>query len=432
MSQNIRIQAILVLQDVFTEGYSLSESLKEARASLKPQDAAWLQALCYGVVRDYGLLETILKKLLQKPIKSKEQEIHFLLLIGLYQLRSMQIPPHAAVNETVAVAKELKKDWAVGMVNGVLRNFIRQQDALEKRIHPMAIYSHPQWLIQMLQSDWPKGWKEILAVNQEHPPMTVRINISKTTAEKYSALLGIPHKILNQHALILAKPVDVSELPHFAEGWVSVQDASAQLAAGFLDAKPGMRVLDACAAPGGKTAHLLETIDNLDLLAIDQDAHRLEKVTETLKRLEVKAEIKCAEAGNIQSWWDGKLFDRILLDAPCSATGVIRRHPDIKWLRRAEDVPVLVAQQLHLLTQLWSVLKPGGCLLYATCSVLKAENENVIKAFLTKNPDATVLSLKVPSEFQTGETSLGVQIFPGVGDGFYYAVLTKVLTPAQA
>ncbi len=429
-NNNLRFLAVQVLQAVFVEGHSLSEALHPVRESLKPTDAAWLQALCYGVARDYGMLDALLNKLMPKPLKTKDADIQLLLLVGLYQLRSMQVAQHAAVNETVAAVKHFKKTWAVGVVNGVLRNFIRQMPVLEAQIPALAKYSHPEWLIKQLQQDWPEQWLSILDANQQHPPMTLRVNIRKTSCADYLASLqkaGIEAECVVglPAAIILKQAVDVTLLPYFQDGWVSVQDASAQLAAGFLSCVSDMKVLDACAAPGGKAAHLLESIDNLDLLALDHDALRLLKVTETLKRLQLKASVKCADVAEINTWWDGQLFDRILLDAPCSATGVIRRHPDIKWLREPEDIANLAVQQLKLLTALWSLLKSGGKLLYATCSVLKAENHRVIQAFLEKQKDAVLELITLSSGFSVAPSDMGVQCLPGLGDGFFYALLQK-------
>ena len=437
MNYAVRVAAVQVLQAVFGGGQSVSDILRKTRATLKPQDAPWLQALCYGVLRDYGALQALLRKLLAKPFKSKDQDVELLLLVGLYQLRSMQLPAHAAVNETVAAVKSLKKLWAVGVVNGVLRNFIRQSAVLEAQLTDLEKYSHPQWLVSALQADWPKHWQQILTANQQHPPMTLRVNVRKTSKVDYAKLLKsngvdllddvtLAQAAIHQEApIMLAQPVDIKNLPHFADGWVSIQDASAQLAAEFLDCKPGMRVLDACAAPGGKTAHVLEKYEALDVLAIDQDAERLKKVHENLQRLQLKAELKCADVGLLNTWWDGQLFDRILLDAPCSASGVIRRHPDIKWLRRPTDIPVLAEQQLRFLSALWPMLKPGGKLLYATCSVLKQENHQVIAAFLQRQPDAERLQLPVPEGFSAISTEHGLQCLPSLGDGFFYALLAK-------
>lgn len=424
---NLRRFAIDILMAVMDEGQSLSAAMP-LRAQIKDaRDAAWLQALCYGVLREYGYLEFLLKPLLPRPLREKDRDVNWLLLIGIYQLRFMQIPQHAAVNETVVTARALKKPWAVGLVNGVLRSWLREQISIEARATPLDRLAHPRWLVQRLKQDYPEHWQIILEANQTHPPLTIRVNARQGTCAQYQTDLAeqglIAHTLPGlPQALRLEQAVDVKQLPGFATGRVSVQDASAQLAAAFLHCEPGMQVLDACAAPGGKTAHLLETIDALKLVALDHEPARVELIRSTLARLQLSAEVRCTDALHDT---DLRVYDRILLDAPCSATGIIRRHPDIKWLRTPEDIVALSATQSALLEALWPKLKPGGQLLYATCSVLKAENEQVITAFLGRHPEAQLQTLTAPEGFVTAGGKIGLQLLPGVGDGFYYASLIK-------
>jgi 16S rRNA (cytosine967-C5)-methyltransferase len=422
---NTRTQAAKILVEILQQQRSLSAVLGDKLAKqLQTQDKGFIQELCYGVLRWYEQLAAITKLLLERQLKAKDSDIYALILIGLYQLLHLQTPAHAAINETVQAARELKKVWAAGLINALLRRFQREQTDLLNAIQKenTARYAHPCWLLKSLQQAWPDQWEAIVIANNQRPPLTLRVNQLKTTRDDYLKLLE-QHKIAAQiieqtsHGIMLAEPCDVTKLPHFAEGFVSVQDAAAQLAAELLELKPGQRVLDACAAPGGKTAHILETETHLEeLVVIDIEERRLERIKENLKRLSFENKIKlvCADAAQAQSWWDGKLFDHILLDAPCSATGVIRRHPDIKFLRRPKDIQHLAEIQKQLLNNLWPLLKPNGMLLYATCSVLPPENHLQIQQFLATHTDA--------------EKLMEQQIFPGENsmDGFYYAKIAKL------
>jgi 16S rRNA (cytosine967-C5)-methyltransferase len=411
-------------------GHSLSDILPGCLAQLPDaRERALLQHLSYGTVRHGHYLQALLAQLLQKPLKAKEYEIEALLLIGLFQHLYSRIPEHAATAETVNAARLLGKSRATGLINAVLRNFQRRRDTLLATITPQqsAYYSHPQWLLHSLQEAWPQQWQEIVTAANQHPPLSLRVNRQQVSREAYQAALsaaGLEAQsgVYAPEALILIKPCDVSELPHFNQGWVSVQDEAAQLAAGLLQLEPGQRVLDACAAPGGKSAHILETCPHLELIALDAHAGRLHAVTDTLQRLQLHAHIHCAAAEDLETWWDGKPFERILLDAPCSATGVIRRHPDIKYLRRASDIGVLVEKQALLLDKLWQTLAPGGLLLYATCSILPVENVQQIIAFLSRHSDAQELPLTVEWGYPM---SVGRQILPATMDGFYYALLRR-------
>jgi 16S rRNA (cytosine967-C5)-methyltransferase len=426
---NARVAATRVMVDVIQNGRSLSDALTDGLKTIKQvRDQAFAQALCFGVCRWYFYLDAIANELLEKPLKAKDQDIHILLLMGLYQLIDMRIPDYAAVGETVAVTKSLKKIWAKNLVNGVLRQYQRSAETINEKIKNdlCALYMHPDWLIEKIKKDWPEEWKDILIANNQHPPFSLRVNKRFHSREEYTKQLPA-YEIISetQSGFILTTPVDVSELPGFEAGHVSVQDGAAQLAAELLMLAPGQRILDACAAPGGKTAHIAELQSDIaELIAIDRDKRRLDVVVENLQRLQLTAKCISADAAELDSWWDGKYFDRILLDAPCSATGVIRRHPDIKLLRRETDVASLVKEQQHLLTSLWRTLKPGGILLYATCSIFHEENDAIIVEFLKKHADAQ--EEKISASWGK-ECIVGRQILPGMQkmDGFYYARLRK-------
>ncbi|MES2217585.1 MAG: 16S rRNA (cytosine(967)-C(5))-methyltransferase RsmB [Pseudomonadota bacterium] len=428
---NIRFTAASLVTDVLS-GKSLSDSLPAALTQFKDtRDAALVQAIAYGVCRHYFYLAAVLEQLLEKPLKAKDLDVYALLLVGLYQLTEMRVPAYAAVGETVNAAKNLKKPWAKNFVNAVLRNYQRNAAAIAAELNhnPVASYTHPQWMISALQTAWPAQWQEILTANNQHPPLALRVNARYQSRADYLEKLNaanIPATAIahTQHGLVLESAMDVLLLPGFAQGEVSVQDGAAQLAAELLMLGPNLRVLDACAAPGGKTAHIAESEPTLELIAIDKDAGRLQVVRENLQRLELNANCIQGDAANPAAWWDGKLFDRILLDAPCSASGVIRRHPDIKLLRRPEDIKAFAAEQLRLLSGLWPVLKIGGLLLYATCTVFPAENTAVLASFLAAHADAQV----EPMTLAVGHPcEIGQQIFPGMHgmDGFYYALLRK-------
>lgn len=427
-----RLSAVSVLTRVSREGQSLSSLLPHAFAPLPPERRALAQELCYGTLRWWHRLDAILGQLLDKPLRNKDTDVHCLLLCGLYQLEYMSIPAHAAVSETVAVTSALKKKWAKGLVNAVLRRYQREKAQLNQTLEgsPEAHYAHPKWLIDNVESSWPEQWQTILEANNQRPPMTLRVARNHQNRDTYQQELesaGIEAEP-NAHApdaLTLAKPQDVDALPGFTDGRVSVQDSAAQLAANLLEHQPGMRVLDACAAPGGKTGHILELCSDIELIALDIDDKRLQRVAENMARLKLSATLVSGDAAEPDSWWDGKAFDRILLDAPCSATGVIRRHPDIKLLRRPEDIAKLVTLQSAILDAMWPLLKPGGMLVYATCSVLPQENSHQLEAFLARQPDAK--EKKMNAEW--GATApVGRQILPNRDgmDGFYYACIEKL------
>lgn len=421
--------AARALSRVLRDGQSLTAALESVLQTVESgQDRAFIQALCYGVCRYYHRLDFILNQLLDKPLK--DQDVKSLALVGLYQLKYMRVKPHAAVSETVLAAR--KKPWAKSLINALLRSYLREQDALEQKADSAhcAAASHPEWLIKQIEQDWPGQARQILLENNRQPPMALRVNLARVSQDPYLQQLseqGIAAAAVDfcPSAIILDKPVAVDLLPGFAEGLVSVQDTAAQLAAGLLSVQAGQRVLDVCAAPGGKAAHLLECQPQLkELVAVDIDAARMQRVGDTLQRLKLTATLIVGDAATPQDWWDGRLFERILLDAPCSALGVIRRHPDIKLLRRADDIKPLQALQQNILNAVWPLLAPGGILLYATCSILKQENEQQIEAFLASRPDAAEL----PIDAAWGIAgSHGRQIITGESamDGFYYARLVK-------
>jgi 16S rRNA (cytosine967-C5)-methyltransferase len=429
---NLRTIAARIMMQVIKQGRSLSDCLPDALTSVKdPRDQALLQALCYGVCRRYFSLEALANALLEKPLKEKDTDIFALILVGLYQLTDMRIPAYAAVAETVAAVKDFKKLWAKGLINAVLRHYQRRADELQAMLtqQPSTQYAYPTWLIDRAREAWPTEWESILQAGNQHPPFALRVNRRRHTREQYQEKLTareIASQIIAETSagICLAEPRDVEDLPGFSEGEVSVQDGAAQLAAELLDLKPSLRVLDACAAPGGKTAHIAEQQDLKDLIAIDCDATRLQSVKDNLARLHLAATCLQGDAGDTNQWWDGQLFDRILLDAPCSATGVIRRHPDIKLLRRSDDIPKLIQAQWRLLTALWPLLKNNGILLYATCSILPEENSELLARFLSMHPDAK--EDKIQGDWGMA-CEVGRQILPGQCgmDGFYYARLLK-------
>ena len=430
---NVRALAAKTVQDVAYRGRSLATQLPPILAQCKPRDKSLLQALCYGALRYHFRLKKLLQLQMSKPLKTKDSDIESLLIVGLYQLLYMRTPGHAAVSEAVTATQALKKGWAKGLVNGVLRNCQRNLDTLQAQAdtHYSSQYSHPDWLIKKLQQAWPEQWQDILEENNQHPPMTLRINAQHHTPESYQQQLlklqidSTPHPH-SPSALTLAEPQDVTQLPGFAEGWFSVQDGAAQLAAPLLDAQAGERILDACAAPGGKSCHILERQPQLkELVAIDSDATRLARVEENLQRLKLSATLHCTDAGDPSSEWNGEQFERILLDAPCSATGVIRRHPDIKLLRKESDIDELARVQQHILEALWPLLKVGGRLLYATCSLLPKENSEQLSQFLASHPEAQEHIITANWGIRC---TVGCQILTGEAgmDGFYYGCIEKI------
>lgn len=424
----IRAAAAQVLARVLA-GSSLNRCLPEALSQVAVRDRGLLQQLCYGCLRLYPSLQPQLEQLLDKPLRDKDRDVQALLLLGLYQLSEMRIPDHAAVAATVGATRVLRKDWARGLCNAVLRRYQREQQQLAATLSPAAAAAHPQWLYDALQREWPAQAEAIISANNSPPPMTLRVNRRLSSREAcletlQAAGLAARPGTLCVDALTLDKAVDVSEVPGFEAGLLSVQDEAAQMAAHLLPVAPGDHLLDACAAPGGKACHLLERYPDVTVTAMDVDAGRLRRVEENLFRLGLRAELVTGDASNPPAVLQGRQFQGILADVPCSATGVIRRHPDIKLLRRPADMAGLAREQLKILQGLWPLLAEGGHLLYATCSILPAENHEVVLRFLEGQGNARLVELPETS----GEACpAGRQWLPSAdgSDGLYYALLRK-------
>ncbi len=450
---NARTITVKILLRLLKQKGSLASELHLLN-DIDEKEKRFAQELCYGVCRWYFLLEDTLNTFIAKPIKEKDSDIKLLLLLGIYQLQFTRVAPHAAINETVNATLFFRKQWAKKLVNGVLRSFQRQQDAEPITCSPKQ--SHPQWLQQAILQAWPKQAKDIFFANNQHPPFTLRIHAQHSTADKYLSQLisqpsssfavsgedyqnshegdvektiGAKHTPYSPYGLTLDKATDVTQLIGFDNGVVSVQDEAAQLAAPLLQLQPQLRVLDACCAPGGKTCHIGELQPDLAaLVAVDLEERRLTRVRENIARLSISADVMCGDGTEPNTWWDGKPFDRILLDAPCSATGVIRRHPDIKLLRNQQAVDELSRLQLRLLNALWPLLSDGGILLYATCSVLPQENTHVVEQFLAAHQGDAVHDV-ITADWGI-EQPYGRQLLPQDKghDGFYYARLIKTQT----
>lgn len=403
----------VTLEDIFRE-YS----------DVTAQQRAVAQDLSYGTLRFYGHLQGLLTQLLEKPLQDTRAQC--LLLVALYQLSYDKAARHTVVDQAVKAATELKKPWAKGLVNAVLRNFLRRRDALNQALaqDEVASYSYPQWWISKLKNQYPQSWQAILEAGNQHPPMILRVNRRIISANDYCLKLseqGLEARKLSNSAVVLAKPLPVDKLPGFHQGEVSVQDYGAQFAAELLDVADGLRVLDACCAPGGKTGHILELAD-IDMVALDNDAGRLRRVQANLDRLKLKASLVVGDAADNKHWWDGVQFNRILADVPCTASGIVRRHVDIKWLRREADIASFAAQQALILQGLWQVLAKGGKLLYTTCSIFHEENQRQIDNFLTLHADA----VQLPLIYTQHEQLQRGQLHPSAEhDGFFYALLQK-------
>jgi len=432
----LRAAAAEVVNDVVSGGRSLDAALAKSEKHVAVDDRSLLRLLCYGTLRHHWRLMSCVGALLDRPLKARDSVITELLAIGLYQLNDTRIPDHAVVSQTVEAARHLRRPKLAPLVNAVLRRAVRDRIFENEPSNENAVHDHPAWILEGLKANWPQDWREIVAANNARAAMWLRINPACGSAAEYQRRLeenGIKSELLEgaPQAVRLADPQPVEALPGFGEGHVSVQDAAAQLAAPWLlDGVTG-RVLDACAAPGGKTGHLLEVgRDQIELTAIDSDSARLQRVRENLDRLGFDATLIAADASKPSEWWDGELFNAILLDAPCSASGVIRRHPDIKHLRRATDIPELARLQASLLEALWPLLAPGGRLLYVTCSVLAAENDEVVARFLKTTDDAREDDVLQNNNIRDlmRDKACGHQVLPGTAglDGFYYAGLKKV------
>lgn len=423
---NLRSMAAQAVEQVVEQGQSLSQVLPALQQHVSDKDKALLQELCFGVLRTLPQLNWLINKLMSRPMTGKQRTVHYLIMVGFYQLLHTRIPPHAALAETVEGAVVIKRPQLKGLINGVLRQFQRQQEELlEEFTRSDERFLHPAWLLKRLQKAYPTQWEEIIDANNARPPMWLRVNRHHHSRDEWLALLaeagmeGFAHADYPD-AVRLASPAPVHALPGFDQGWVTVQDASAQGCMTFLEPQNGEQILDLCAAPGGKTTHILEVAPDAQVLAVDVDEQRLSRVYDNLKRLGMKAEVKQGDGRFPAQWCGEQLFDRILLDAPCSATGVIRRHPDIKWLRRDRDIAELAKLQAEILDAVWPHLKQGGTLVYATCSILPEENSHQVAAFLARTPDARLSVTGTPDR-------PGQQNLPGMedGDGFFYAKLIK-------
>jgi 16S rRNA (cytosine967-C5)-methyltransferase len=428
---SVRALAAEALASIALSGHSLREVADRALPKLADsRDRALLTALLNEGARWWPRFDAAMDRLLDKPIRRNEPVIHALLVTGLVQLETLEMPPYAAVAATVEAARELRRPRLAGLVNAVLRRWQRERDTLNAELDaiPATRHAHPGWLAKAIAGDWPDQADAVLAASNQEPPLMLRVNRRRATREAVAAALATAGQEVTLHpwlsdGLVLPHSTDVTRLPGFKEGHFAVQDGAAQVPADLLDVANGQRVLDACAAPGGKACHVLERAD-VDLLAVEYEAPRATRIRQNLERLGLHATIAVADAGDTAAWWDGTPFDRIMIDAPCSATGVIRRRPDVRLHRRATDIDALVAQQSRILAACWETLAPGGRLLYVTCSLLRQENEGVVGAFVEGRTDAAVLPISLP----VGQAAaIGWQILPGDGDldGMYYALLER-------
>ncbi|MCK5893505.1 MAG: 16S rRNA (cytosine(967)-C(5))-methyltransferase RsmB [Endozoicomonadaceae bacterium] len=427
---NVRMQAALTIAALL-KGRSLATMLPQAESRLHEDEHPLLRELCYGTARHFFSLSLVRDRLLNKPLKAGEKNVQALLLIGLYQLLHTRISEHAILSETVNATHKLKIIWAKGLINAVLRSAQRKRDEISDWAgsRDEARYEHPQWLLNRLKAAWPNQWQALAEAGNLQGPMTLRVNTRQASRDDYLKQLlegGIVAHACRfaEQGVQLEEATSVTALPGFYDGSVSVQDEAAQLSAVLLDAQPGERILDACAAPGGKSCHILEQTNDLTLWSLDVDSDRTTRIHDNLSRLNLTAHVITGDATQPATWWDNTPFDRILLDAPCSATGVIRRNPDIKLLRRNEDITQLAILQQQIIDQMWSLLKPGGTLLYATCSVMPEENSEQIKAFVERCNDAILEPLSPEYGIDTG---YGILLLPQKKshDGFFYCRLRK-------
>lgn len=426
---NLRADAAKVLHQILEEGKSARECLPLAQLPHKEQDKAWLQEMVYGVLRNLPILQFWLRQLLDKPLKNRFKIVEQLIMLGFYQLAFSRVSQHAAVSETVAACQPLNTLAMKGLVNAILRTFIREEMSLQEAPNKQIASGLPKWLFKKLEVEYQDGFDDLLANMQLKAPIWLRVNTRKISHGNFvealeNANIEFNHTTEHPDALILSKGYDVTSLPGFDSGWFAVQDGAAQLAPHYLKPEQGESILDCCAAPGGKTCHLIEFQPNIaKIVALEIDEKRATKIEENLIRLGHFANIIIGDASTPEKWWDGQLFDRVLLDAPCSATGIIRRHPDIKWLRKANDIEVLVNLQKQILDAIWPLVKPGGTMLYATCSILPEENHLQISDFLSRTSNA-LLDNTFPND---SVDKPGKQILPGDQqmDGFYYARLLK-------
>ncbi|GAC17102.1 16S rRNA (cytosine(967)-C(5))-methyltransferase RsmB [Paraglaciecola arctica] len=426
---NLRADAAKVLHQILEEGQSARECLPAAQLPHKEQDKAWLQEMVYGVLRNLPILQFWLRQLLDKPLKNRFKIVEQLIMLGFYQLAFSRVSQHAAVSETVAACQPLNTLAMKGLVNAILRTFIREEMSLQEAPNKQIASGLPKWLYKKLEAEYQDGFIDLITNMQLKAPIWLRVNTQKISHGDFVEALesaSIEFTLTADHseAIILSKGYDVTNLPGFDKGWFAVQDGAAQLAAHYLAPAAGESILDCCAAPGGKTCHLIEYQPKITkVVALEISEKRASRIEENLVRLGHNAEIVIGDASTPEKWWDGQLFDRVLLDAPCSATGIIRRHPDIKWLRKAKDIDVLVNLQKQILDAIWPLVKPGGTLLYATCSILPEENHLQISDFLSRTTNALLDN----TFYNDNDDKPGKQILPGDQqmDGFYYARLLK-------
>ncbi|TBR43945.1 16S rRNA (cytosine(967)-C(5))-methyltransferase RsmB [Marinomonas agarivorans] len=426
-----RLVAVYILQSLLLNQGSLTSQLSKQQTKVKPEQQALLKELCFGVARYYPQLNSFALHMLEKPFNEKDMDLYAILLSGLYQIEYMSTPAHAVVNEAVKNTSTIKKAWAGKLINAVLRRYLRDAETIKQQLKDMPSVQecHPKWLLKRFKKHWPTEYEQIITANNARAPMCLRTNLSRVSRETEIETLE-KHQLFAQKgqfshsAIYLNTPTSVENIPNFYAGDVSVQDEAAQLSAELLMPNAGDKILDACAAPGGKTGHLLESAPSIELTAIEIEQWRLAKIKENLDRLSLSANLICADASKLDTWWDGQLFDKVLLDAPCSATGVIRRNPDIKINRKPADIDNLVAIQANLLRNVWQVLKPNGLFLYATCSLMPEENNLQIEQFVHEQDDVEVVDLNVA---WGKPLNYGRQLFPQLGthDGFYYCLLRK-------
>jgi 16S rRNA (cytosine967-C5)-methyltransferase len=431
MKTDTRALAAKGLAEVALRGASLRDVMERTAPKLAdPRDRALLMALLSEGARWWLRFDAAIDGLLEKSLRHKDPAIHALLVLGLVQLEILELQDYAAVAATVEAVRSLQRPQLAGLVNAVLRRWQRERETLLAKLDakPQTRHAHPAWLAAALQRDWPEQAEAVMAADNGEPPLMLRVNRQRGERQALIELLqdvgqvATPHPWLSD-ALVLPHSTDVTRLPGFEDGLFAVQDGSAQVAADLADLRDGLRVLDACAAPGGKACHLLERAD-IDLTALEFDARRAERIRQNLMRLRLNAKLVIGDAGAPGSWWKGQLFDRILIDAPCSATGVLRRRPDVRLHRRESDIAAMHTQQRRILSALWPLLAPGGRLVYITCSVLRAENEAIVGELLAAQPDAQAVAFTLPAGHAA---AVGWQILPGDGDldGMYYAVLQK-------
>ncbi len=432
---NTRALAASVIHQVIDQQHSMSQALPKALAKIeKAEDKAFVQQVSFGCLRWYPQLQAIANQLLYTPLKAKNHDVLCLLLTGIYQLMYLKTPAYAAVSETVAASKQMKKPWAAKLLNKTLRQFAKNpEQVIDESSHGESTeYAHPVWLVKRIKQAYSDHWSEILSANNVEAPMFLRVNVTKTSRDDYLKLLTdaeIEAEAVSacDSTIRLAKPVAVEKLPDFDRGFVYVQDMSGQLVADLLDLEANAHVLDTCSAPGSKSTHIIECEPSVRLTAVDNQANRLPLIKQNIERLGLPHDhlhMVLADVCHTDQWWQGEKFDRILVDAPCSATGVIRRHPDIKWLRKDEDIDQLVQQQARILDKVWELLKPGGLLVYTTCSILPDENQQQVKRFLNQHKDAKLESFELPIG---SAAEPGWQVLPSAGgsDGFYYCKLRK-------